>query len=206
MKYLSKSYVTTSILMLLVSSTKQAGAVHLDDMFESMMTRMEQQFGEAFKRMDDQLDAVKSQSTRFETYAHNATVNEDETSVRVAVTIDKDVKAEDVMIDVDNGNLHLLIEKPERLEIFVEERWLTLSAERRAGKDGASSVSYASQQLTLPAVVDVSTVDADLTDGVLTLTFKKNVEKNPRHVTVKQGQLKGGEKSKSTAPSAVAAK
>ncbi len=114
-------------------------------------------------------------------------VSEDAAGVRIVVSVDKSVSAKDIIIDLEDGVLHAVVEKPERIEIVVEEQWLTFTAERRSEGQGSFSASYASQQLTLPSVVDVSTVKADLTDGTLTLTFQKNPEKNRQRIQVTQG-------------------
>lgn len=163
-----------------VVAIAQHGAMdNLNRMFETMSSRMEQQFNSMFERME-RLDEVT-------TYTRNASVTEDNDSLRVVIPVDKQVAPKDVIIDLDNGVLHVLIEKPERVEIIVEERWLTLTAERHESKDQNSAVSYASQQLTLPLAVDVSKVTADLTDGSLTLLFEKNPGKNRQRIQVTQG-------------------
>lgn len=149
------------------------------DRFDDSINRM-------FSRMEQQLEDM----SKVTTYAHTVLVTEDGGAVRVSFTVDKSVAAKDVLVEVEDGVLHLVIERPERIELLVEERWLTLTAERRDSRDANSSFACASQQLTLPAVVDISTVKVDLTDGELTLSFDKNSGKNRQLVAVTQGGTK----------------
>lgn len=146
------------------------------DRFDESMSRM-------FARMEQQFEEMSNVNT----YARTVLVTEDGGVVRVSLPVDKSVTVKDVLVEIENGVLHLIIERPERIDLSIEERWLTLTAERRESGSARSSFSCASEQLTLPAVVDISTVKVDLTDSNLTLSFDKNPGKNRQRVAVTQG-------------------
>ena len=81
------------------------------------------------------------------------------------------------------------------VDITLENQTLTISAERRSeSKNGDSAKGeyllrerrYARFQrsFTLPPTVDEQTVNAKLTDGVLTITLNKREETKPRKISV----------------------
>ncbi len=91
--------------------------------------------------------------------------------------------------------------KEEDLEITVTGNRLTVSGKREAEKREESDRFYAFERsygtftrtFTLPDSADVEHVDADLTNGVLTISIAKRPESQPKKVS-----LKGiGEKIKS---------
>lgn len=194
MKYMVKCFALVVMILFVgkVSAIRRDPSDDVNRLFETMTSRMEEQFNSMFERMKDGSEKGIDGAVQFDTYAHNIEIHDDGKQVKLMLPVDKSVAAQDVITELDNGVLHVLIERPERIEIFVEDRWLTLTAERRESekkKDTGSfaSISCASQQLTLPSSVDVSKTQADLTNGKLTLIFEKNGNKNRQHITVTQG-------------------
>lgn len=83
---------------------------------------------------------------------------------------------------------------PETIDIDIEDRTLTLRAERRAEPTGdvqwlsheRPSGTFA-RQLTLGYGVAVDRIEANYRDGVLTLTIPVAEEAKPRKITVAHG-------------------
>ena len=79
---------------------------------------------------------------------------------------------------------------PGSIDIDVEDRTLTLRAERREQTDVEQWLSHErpagtfARQLTLGYGVALDRIEADYTDGVLTLTFPVAEEAKPRKITV----------------------
>jgi HSP20 family protein len=98
-----------------------------------------------------------------------------------------------VDISEENGALVLKAELPgvksEDLEISVENNVLTLKGERKT----ASVRRYRSEQthgtftrrFQLPNYIDPTAIEADLSDGILTVTLPKRPEVQPRKIEVK---------------------
>ncbi|MDJ1371463.1 Hsp20/alpha crystallin family protein [Gulosibacter molinativorax] len=87
---------------------------------------------------------------------------------------------------------------PESIDIDVEDRSLTVRAERKAEKSAESGEGEQSQwvmrersygtyarQLSLGRGLDLSKIEADYADGVLTLTIPVAEESKPRKVQVR---------------------
>ena len=84
------------------------------------------------------------------------------------------VKADDVQIDVDKGVLTL---SGERKLVDQEKKEGYHRVERFYGSFRRS--------FQLPDTVDVESIDAEMKDGILTLTLPKNGKASPRKVSVR---------------------
>jgi len=91
---------------------------------------------------------------------------------------------------------HLELDLPgvpaQALELVVDGRLLTLRAERsrpeREGlRQGGRAHGRIERCFELPAGVDTSGIDAELSDGVLHLTIPKRAEAQPRTIAVRSG-------------------
>ena len=88
--------------------------------------------------------------------------------------------------------------KSSEINIQVENNVLTLSGERKLERDDPTSNyhrierSYGTftRSFMLPNTVDSTNIEADLTDGVLTLKLPRRAEAQPRKIQVKSGQAK----------------
>src|SRR5688572_10378454 len=106
-------------------------------------------------------------------------------------------------VDVREDGDHIYVEaelpgfKKEEIDITMENQQLTIAAERREGGNGKNAGENRGEHLlherrytrflrsfTLPPTVDDQTVNAKLTDGVLTITLNKREETKPRKITV----------------------
>jgi HSP20 family protein len=106
-------------------------------------------------------------------------------------------------VDIREDADHFYVEaelpgfKKEDVDITLENQTLTISAERREeAKQGGESgnkgelllherrYSRFLRSFTLPPIVDEQTVNAKLTDGVLTVTLNKREETKPRKISV----------------------
>lgn len=82
---------------------------------------------------------------------------------------------------------------PASIDIDVEDRTLTLRAERREQTDVEQWLSHErpagtfARQLTLGYGVALDRIEADYSDGVLTLTFPVAEEAKPRKISVSHG-------------------
>ena len=106
-------------------------------------------------------------------------------------------------VDVREDGDHLVVEaelpgyRKEDVEVTLENQTLTITAERkfeRPQPEGDQSkggyllrerrYSRFQRSFTLPDTVDDQTVDAKLSDGVLTVTLNKRPETKPRKIKV----------------------
>jgi HSP20 family protein len=108
-------------------------------------------------------------------------------------------------VDVREDGDHIYVEaelpgfKKEEVDITLENQTLTISAERHSeekqgdpnrGARGGDLLLHERRytrflrSFTLPPTVDEQSVNAKLTDGVLTITLNKREETKPRKVTV----------------------
>jgi HSP20 family protein len=87
----------------------------------------------------------------------------------------------------DDANLYARFELPgfkkDELAIELENSVLTLSAERKAQKDGEAEVSL-SRSVSLPDGIDAEKVSARYEDGVLTVTLPKTPERKPKAIEI----------------------
>jgi HSP20 family protein len=81
--------------------------------------------------------------------------------------------------------------KQEQIDLTLEKNQLRVAAERSAPE---AERKYWHQErgygrvervITLPETVDTDSIDAELRDGILQLTFKKKAEAQPRKISVK---------------------
>lgn len=90
------------------------------------------------------------------------------------------------------------------LEISLTGNRLTISGRREQERHEQGDTFYASERaygsftraFTLPEGIDGENVNADLKNGVLTLTVPKKPEVQPRKVSINTGDKGGGEKAK----------
>ncbi|MDB5299459.1 MAG: Heat shock protein Hsp20 family [Phycisphaerales bacterium] len=100
-------------------------------------------------------------------------------------------------VDVREDGDHIYVEaelpgfKKGDVDITLENQTLTISAERREPREAKGDLllherRYARflRSFTLPPTVDEKTVDAKLSDGVLTVTLNKREESKPRKIAV----------------------
>src|SRR5687768_6083877 len=106
-------------------------------------------------------------------------------------------------VDVREDGDHIYVEaelpgfKKDEIDITLENQTLTISAERREERDGNGDGARKGEHLlrerrytrflrsfTLPPTVDEQSVNAKLSDGVLTITLNKREETKPRKISV----------------------
>ena len=102
-------------------------------------------------------------------------------------------------VDVREDQDHFYVDaelpgfKKDDVEITLENQTLTIAAQRREEKNGERKgelllherrYSRFLRSFTLPPTVDEQSVNAKLTDGVLTITLNKREETKPRKITV----------------------
>ena len=94
--------------------------------------------------------------------------------------------------------------KDSDLEISLTGNRLSISGRREQERHEQGDTFYASERaygsftraFTLPEGIDGDNVNADLKNGVLTLSVPKKPEVQPRKVTINTGGDKGGEKAR----------
>ena len=100
-------------------------------------------------------------------------------------------------VDVREDADHIYVEaelpgfKKDEVDITLENQQLTISAERREQSEQNGEhllrerrYSRFLRSFTLPPTVDEQSVNAKLTDGVLTITLTKREETKPRKISV----------------------
>jgi HSP20 family protein len=80
--------------------------------------------------------------------------------------------------------------KQEQIELTLEKNQLKITAERPAPQDRKfhhqeRTYGKVERQISLPETADPESIEAELRDGVLHLTFKKKPEAQPRKIVVK---------------------
>jgi len=80
--------------------------------------------------------------------------------------------------------------KQEQVELTLEKNQLTIVAERPAPEGRKfhhqeRAYGKVERQIALPETADPESIEAELRDGVLNLTFKKKPEAQPRKIAVK---------------------
>lgn len=88
----------------------------------------------------------------------------------------------------DENNFYARFEVPgikkEDVKVDLNDRLLTISAEKKEKRgDGESSSSY-TRSISVPDSVNAETIAARLEDGVLTVTLPKSEERKPRTIQV----------------------
>nr|NLD39787.1 Hsp20/alpha crystallin family protein [Actinomycetales bacterium] len=129
-------------------------------------------------------------ATRYDPFAElSALMNS--TLRQTAPAMPMDLYRED---DIYTAKLDLPGVDPSTIDIDVEDRTLTIRAERPTTKDEGlewiskerTSGTYA-RQMTLGYGLDLTKVEASYTDGVLTLTIPVADEAKPRKIQVSTG-------------------
>jgi HSP20 family protein len=101
-------------------------------------------------------------------------------------------------VDVREDADHFYVEaelpgfKKDEIEITLENQTLTITAERRENKDEKKGELLLNERrysrflrsFTLPPTVNEQSVNAKLTDGVLTIVLNKREETKPRKIQV----------------------
>lgn len=82
--------------------------------------------------------------------------------------------------------------KQEHVELTLEKNQLKIVAERPAPEERKyhhqeRTYGKVERLITLPETADPESIEAELRDGVLSLTFKKKPEAQPRKISVKVG-------------------
>jgi len=95
----------------------------------------------------------------------------------------------------EEGQWRLEVELPgikqEQIDLTLEKNQLKIAAERTAPETERKywhqerSYGRVERLVTLPETVDHDSIEAELRDGVLNLTFKKRPEAQPRKIAVK---------------------
>lgn len=170
----------------------EAGLQARWDEFEKFVDRMEQHHNELMQNIFDQHENYANFNLK--TYAHDLSMEDVGNNVLLKISVPADVKPDDILVEIVDKMLHVVVNGSERIELFIDEKFVDLAAEHRETSEqknaqglGSSmtSMSYANERRTLPAAINIKgAVDADLTDGILTLTLEKNPDKNPRKVVV----------------------
>ena len=83
--------------------------------------------------------------------------------------------------------------KKEDIDVSLDGSTLTISGERKHEQERKEDETYRSERffgrfqrnITLPAAVDASKIDANYKDGVLTITLPKSEEAKPKQIQVK---------------------
>jgi HSP20 family protein len=100
----------------------------------------------------------------------------------------------------DEQGLHIEVEVPgvarEAIDLTVHKGVLTIAGERKAVEDrtylhNGRSFGRFERVITLPETIDPDSVEADLADGVLSVTFRKTPTAQPRKVEIRQHQPNG---------------
>ena len=101
-------------------------------------------------------------------------------------------------VDIREDQDHFYVEaelpgfKKDEIDITLEDQTLTISAERKSDSEEKKGelllnerrYSRFMRSFTLPPTVNEQTVNAKLSDGVLTITLNKREETKPRKITV----------------------
>jgi HSP20 family protein len=102
-------------------------------------------------------------------------------------------------VDIREDQDHIYVEaelpgfKKEEVDITLESQTLTISAERKIEKKEGEGAQHLLRErrftrfqrsFTLPPTVDEQSVNAQLNEGVLTITLNKREESKPRKIKV----------------------
>ena len=139
------------------------------------------------QRLTDQLfRGFTGQGVEMQTFAPAVDIYEDEGMITVSAQV-PGVKSEDVHIDVENNVLTL-----------TGERKLEREDKREGYHRIESSYGSFTRSFVLPESADAEKVDANLSDGVLTVRIPKRPEAAPKRIEVKakERQMGSGEGQK----------
>jgi len=124
-------------------------------------------------------DLMNSGSTADERANMPIDVHEIDDSVVVKASM-PGIKPEDIAVEVRNGVLTIRGTSTEQRD---ESRGTWQVVERHVG--------HVARSITLPATVDDSSGSAQYADGVLTITFKKTLEKPGKMIEVQRAESRG---------------
>jgi len=137
-------------------------------------------FNEMQRLRDELFRGWPGQSTEMQTFAPAVDIYEDEGMITVSAQV-PGVKAEEVHIDVENNVLTL-----------SGERKLEREDKREGYHRIESSYGSFTRSFVLPESADAEKVEANLSDGVLTVRIPKRAEAAPKRIEVKTKEQKVG--------------
>lgn len=160
-------------------------------MFDEMdqhMLHMHEQMERVFSHMSEQTHVTKIEAPEYA-----LSFQEKDDTVLIELSLPKNITSSDVSVEMEDGALDVLVQaEGERIELKVSGNYVTMSSSkivRQESKDNKGTVrtfssgsSHMAQTLPLPAKIDLQrrAPQADLTDGLLTLTLaKKGAHKIP---------------------------
>lgn len=168
-----KKHILVPVVMLVSCSSVYGW---LDD-FQKIHERMDRAFEEISSKM-------KKRSSFEQQY--DVVVSDLSDSIELRLAVAESTQVEDIAVEVDNGVFEAFIHSGvDTIELTVSGQRLSVSIERRIEYDEknhdtkeqkfGTSISRSVQSQRLPARIDLSVApQADLTDGVLTLTLAKH--------------------------------
>jgi len=143
-------------------------------------------FGEMQRLRDELIRGWSGQTGEMQNFAPAVDIYEDEGMITVSAHV-PGMKADDVHIDVENNVLTL-----------SGERKLEREDKREGYHRIESSYGTFTRSFVLPESADAEKVDANLSDGVLTVRIPKRPEAAPKRIEVKtkEPQVSGGQGQK----------
>ena len=150
------------------------------DEMDEQMHQMHQQMELVFAEMSE-----RTASSKIEAPDYQLHMQEKDETVVLSMEVPKSLKLENVSVALEDDILEVLIEHEGKIELKITGQMVTLSAskiikhEKRDAQGQTQQVSAGSshmaQTLGLPARVDFQRIapQADLTDGLLTITLAK---------------------------------
>lgn len=124
-----------------------------------------------------------------------------------SIGMDSDVGAYPVDVEEDDDQIIIEAElpgfQPEEIDLSVEDGILSIKAERNQKEENNNRKKHLSERryrriqrsFTLPRSVDGSDVDANLSDGVLTVKLRKSEASKPRRIEVRNQDEDESDKS-----------
>ena len=186
---------------LLSSVVTMYGTVSVRQMFDEMdqhMLQMHEQMDRVFTQMSE-----NSQAVQLKAPSYALSLQEKDDSVQVELSLPARVTASDVSVEMEDDALDVLVQSHhERVELKIFGNHVTMSSsttvrqEEKDAKGGvrvfSSGSSHMAQTLPLPTKIDLQrrAPQADLTDGLLTITLaKKGAQKIPVTTTASSAQV-----------------
>jgi HSP20 family molecular chaperone IbpA len=148
---------------------------------------MDRQMHEMHKQMEQVFTSMaeRTQANRIEAPDYELKVKEKDDAVVLSLELPKEVKSENISVELEDDILNVIVDYEGKIELKVSGNMTTLSASKvikhekkdSQGKIHAVSAgsSHMAQTFGLPARVDFNRREpqADLTDGILTITLAK---------------------------------
>lgn len=167
------------------------GTASMMQMFDDMdqhMLAMHEQMERVFTQMSEH-----SSATKLEAPDYGIVLQEKDDDLAIVLSLPKNISSSDISVEMEDGALDVLVQlEGERVELKIFGNYVTMSsskAVRQEAKDNKGAVrtfssgsSHMAQTLPLPTKIDLQrrAPQADLTDGLLTLTLaKKGAHKIP---------------------------